>query len=111
MAHYAILDENNIVVNVITGKDETDTIDGNEQNWEANYAAKFDVPTERCKRTSYNTFQNVHTNGGTPFRGNYAGIGMKYDSTNDVSITQPGNGGSAVTNTSFVESYFIPIPA
>ena len=87
MAHYAILDENNIVVNVITGRDETDTIDGNEQNWEANYAAQLDVPIERCKRTSYNTYQNVHTNGGTPFRGNYAGIGMKYDSTNDVFVT------------------------
>ena len=38
MAHYAILDENDIVIEVITGRDETDTIDGVEQDWEANYA-------------------------------------------------------------------------
>lgn len=35
-------------------------------------------------QTSYNTFGNQHTNGGTPLRGNYAGIGYTYDRTNDV---------------------------
>jgi hypothetical protein len=36
------------------------------------------------KQTSYNTIGGVHTNGGTPFRGNYAGIGYTYDPTHDV---------------------------
>ena len=35
-------------------------------------------------QTSYNTHGNQHTNGGTPLRGNYAGIGYTYDRTNDV---------------------------
>jgi len=35
-------------------------------------------------QTSYNTIANTHTNGGTPLRGNYAGIGYTYDATNDV---------------------------
>ena len=39
-------------------------------------------------QTSYNTKNGVHTNGGTPLRGNFAGIGMVYDKTNDVFYTQ-----------------------
>ena len=35
-------------------------------------------------QTSYNTRANQHTNGGTPLRGNYAGIGYTYDQTHDV---------------------------
>ena len=35
-------------------------------------------------QTSYNTIGNVHLNGGTPLRGNYAGIGYTYDAVNDV---------------------------
>jgi len=85
MAHYALLDENNIVTQVITGKNEDEQRDGVTVDWEEWYKDFFDVPG--CKRTSYNTAQNVHALGGTPFRGNYAGIGMKYDSTNDVFVT------------------------
>jgi len=35
-------------------------------------------------QTSYNTHGGVHKNGGTPLRGNYAGIGYTYDKQNDV---------------------------
>ena len=38
------------------------------------------------KKTSYNTSGGKHKNGGTPFRGNYAGIGMTYDEDNDIFI-------------------------
>lgn len=78
MAHYAILDDNNLVINVITGKDEETGVD-----WEQEYS---NVTGKTALRTSYNTFQNQHKNGGTPFRGNYAGIGYSYDATNDVFI-------------------------
>ena len=37
-----------------------------------------------CKRTSYNTYGGVHQNGGTPFRKNYAGVGMTYDPVRDA---------------------------
>ena len=76
MAHYAFLDENNIVTEVIVGKDEGDGTD-----WEVEYG---NFKGQTCKRTSYNTYGNAHSDSGTPFRGNYAGIGYTYDETNDV---------------------------
>lgn len=79
MAHYALLDENNIVVNVIVGRDENE--DG--INWEAEYAK---ITGLKCKQTSYNTRGNKHLLGGKPFRGNYAGIGWKYDNALDAFI-------------------------
>ena len=39
-------------------------------------------------QTSYNTYGNKHTQGGTPLRGNYAGIGYTYDAVNDVFYAQ-----------------------
>jgi len=83
MAHYAFINENNIVTEVIVGKDEDDNADLPEgfANWEAWYA---DFRGQTCKRTSYNTIANTHTLDGTPFRGNYAGIGFTWDEANDV---------------------------
>ena len=90
MAHYALLDENNVVIQVITGKNEDEQRDGVDVNWEEWYKDFHGVAD--CKRTSYNTVQNQHTNGETPFRGNYAGIGYTYDETNDVFIApKPGD--------------------
>jgi len=77
MAHYAFLDENNIVTEVITGKEE-----GN-FNWEQQYGS---FRGQLCKRTSYNTIGGVHQLGGTPFRKNYAGIGYTYDENRDAFI-------------------------
>ena len=79
MAHYAFLDENNIVTEVIVGKNEGD----DEVDWEAHYGA---FRGQTCKRTSYNTHGGVHNNGSTPIRKNYAGIGYTYDSERDVFI-------------------------
>jgi hypothetical protein len=67
MAHYAFLDENNVVTEVIVGKDEGPDVD-----WEKYYG---DFKGQVCKRTSYHTRDGVHLQGGTPFRMNYAGIG------------------------------------
>jgi hypothetical protein len=79
MAHYAFLDGNNIVIEVIVGKDEgEDGID-----WEQWYG---DFRGQVCKRTSYNTIGNVHSNGGVPFRGNYAGIGYTYRADIDAFV-------------------------
>jgi len=77
MAHYAFLDENNIVTQVIVGKDEGDF------DWENYYGSQ---KGQVCKRTSYNTLGGVHKLGGTPFRKNYACIGFKYDLTKDAFI-------------------------
>tara|TARA_A100001201_G_C4058297_1_gene191878 strand:- start:678 stop:1073 length:396 start_codon:yes stop_codon:yes gene_type:complete len=83
MAHYALLDDNNVVIGVITGRDETDTENLSEQDadWEAAYTR---VTGYTAKRTSYNTIFNTHKLGGTPFRGNFAGVGYTYDEENDV---------------------------
>ena len=82
MAHYAFIDENNLVVDVITGRDETDLIDGVD-SWEEYYG---ELRGLRCLRTSYNTFEGVHLEGGLAFRGNYAGVGSTYDDELDAFI-------------------------
>ncbi len=77
MAHYAFIDSNNIVTEVITGKNEgEDGID-----WEEWYG---EFRGQTCKRTSYNTMGGVHSTGGTPYRKNYAGIGYTYDASKDA---------------------------
>ena len=79
MAHYAFLNENNIVTEVITGKNE-----GEENiDWEVHYG---NFRGQVCKRTSYNTLGGQHNNGGIPFRKNYAGIGFTYDEQRDAFI-------------------------
>lgn len=72
MAHYAFLDENNIVTEVIPGKDETELIDGlTPEEWYGNFRG------QKCIRTSYNG--NI--------RKNYAGIGYTYDEARDAFIS------------------------
>ena len=92
MAHYAFVDENNIVVDVITGKDETEFIEG-VSSWESYYGLRR--PELTCIRTSRNTVGGVHYDPETgepsedqskAFRGNYAGIGFTYDEALDAFI-------------------------
>ena len=77
MAHYAFLNENYIVTEVIVGKDESNF------DWERYYG---DIRGQLCKRTSYNTIGGIHKNGGTPLRKNYAGLGFTYDPNRDAFI-------------------------
>lgn len=71
MAHYAFLDKNNIVTEVIVGKDETERIEGlTAEKWYGQYRE------QKCLRTSYNN--NI--------RYNYAGIGFTYDPIDDAFI-------------------------
>jgi hypothetical protein len=71
MAHYAFLDKNNIVTEVIVGIDETETIEGfDTETWYGNFKGQV------CKRTSYNG----------KIRFNYAGVGFKYDAVRDAFI-------------------------
>lgn len=74
MAHYAFLDSNNIVTEVITGVDETELIEGQlPEQWYSTFRG------QKCVRTSY----NAATNG---FRKNYAGLGFTYDEARDAFI-------------------------
>ena len=71
MAHYAFIDENNVVTQVIVGIDENELIEGlDPEIWYANFKG------QTCKRTSYNN--NI--------RKQYAGIGYSYDPIADVFI-------------------------
>ena len=79
MAHYAFLDENNMVTEVIVGKDEGE----DDVDWEQHYGQ---FRGQMCRRTSYNTQGGTHLLGGTPFRKNYAGIGYTYDAERDAFI-------------------------
>ena len=84
MAHFAQIDEKNIVTQVIVvDTKDTSTADGVEKE------SIGEAFCERLfggtwKKTSYNTLAGEHTSGGTPLRGNYAGIGYTYDPTHDV---------------------------
>lgn len=80
MAHFAELDENNIVVNVIVVGDEY-------ANTFAETRATFG---EKYVQTSFNTLAGVHKLGGTPLRKNYAMIGGTYDETRDAFIPLKG---------------------
>ena len=81
MAHYAYLNNNNIVVEVTVGKNETELING--LDTETYYAQGTSYTV---KRTSYNTNGGVHRLGGVPFRKNYAGIGFTYDTVRNAFI-------------------------
>jgi len=71
MAHYAFLDENNIVTEVIVGIDETELIEGlPPEEWYGNFRG------QPCVRTSYNG--NI--------RGKFAGIGDTYDAITDTFV-------------------------
>ena len=98
MAHYAFLNMQNIVTEVIVGKDETD----GPTNWEIHYG---NIREQVCKRTSYNTRGGAHINDGTPFRKNYAGIGFTYDYARDAFIPpQPFNSWTLNSNTCLWEA-------
>ena len=78
MAHYAFLDENNIVTEVIGGIDETELIEGlHPEIWYGNFRGQV------CKRTSYNN----------NYRFNYAGIGYTFDPVADAFIAPKPNCG------------------
>lgn len=72
MAHYAFINDDNVVTQVIVGTDENEPIEGFD-SWEDYYASLFG---QRCLRTSYNGNIRKH----------YAGVGMIYDEQRDAFI-------------------------
>mgnify|MGYP006147651719 CR=1 FL=1 len=70
MAHYAKVNNGLVEQVIVAEEDFFDTF--------------LDTSPGTWLQTSYNTHGGVHSDGGTPLRGNYAGVGFTYDSTNDV---------------------------
>ena len=79
MAHFAEVNEENIVTRVLV-------VDNSEENNGQVFLADTLGLGGTWIKTSYNTFGGVHSNGGTPLRKNYAGIGYTYDSSRDAFI-------------------------
>lgn len=97
MAHFAQIDENNRVVNVIVA----------EQNFIDSGAVG---DPSRWIQTSYNTRKGVHLQGGTPLRKNYAGIGMIYDAGRDAFMSPHPNDGTTYILNEFTCCWERPIP-
>jgi len=92
MGHFAFVNDENKVVDVITGRNENEVVDGI-SDWESYYSQKR--PGLRAIRTSYNTLGGIHYNGETgepsadqskALRKNYAGVGFTYDEQRDAFI-------------------------
>ena len=87
MAHFAKLGTNNKVIAVLTLNDsDMLNADGveDERVGQEYLQLHNNWPAEMWIQTSYNTYNNQHNLGGTPFRGNYAGIGYEWDNDNQI---------------------------
>ena len=87
MAHFAKIGMNGKVLQVLTLNDE-DMLDSNDVSNETVGQQYLEThnnwPAQMWIQTSYNTSENEHKTGGTPFRGNYAGIGYEWDEENQI---------------------------
>jgi hypothetical protein len=87
MAHFAKINNDNIVLQVLTldNKDMLNNDNVENETIGQQYLEKHNNwPAQMWIQTSYNTYNNQHKNGGTPFRGNYAGIGYTWDQDNQI---------------------------
>tara|TARA_R110000744_G_scaffold70346_2_gene142394 strand:- start:245 stop:691 length:447 start_codon:yes stop_codon:yes gene_type:complete len=87
MAHFTKISETNKVLQVITfNNDDLLNADGveDESIGQQYLETHHNWPAHLWIQTSYNTFGNTHRNGGTAFRGNYAGIGFTWDEDNNI---------------------------
>jgi len=87
MAHFAKIGMNSKVIQVTTMDNEVmkdsdgNEVEANGQQW---LETHNNWPSQMWIQTSYNTVNNTHKDGGTPFRGNYAGIGYTWDEENNI---------------------------
>lgn len=91
MAHFAEIDENNIVLRVLVVADE-------QENRGQEFLSEELGLGGTWLKTSYNTQGGVHLLGGTPYRKNYAGIGFTYDSQRDAFIPPKPTTGEWILN-------------
>lgn len=75
MSHWAEIDSDNTVLRVLVG---------NNDELDEGYSTIVNALGGIWVKTSYNTLDGTHLQGGEPFRGTYAGIGMKYDPIKDI---------------------------
>jgi hypothetical protein len=96
MGHFAKVVDSKVVQVIVAEPDFFDTfVDSSPGTW---------------IQTSYNTQANKHTLGGTPLRGNYAGIGYTYDQANDVFYTPQPYASWVLNNTNWTWEAPVPMP-
>ena len=87
MAHFAKIGANGKVIQVLTlNNSDMLNADGVEDESVGQQYLQLhnNWPAEMWVQTSYNTYGNQHNNGGTPLRGNYAGIGYTWDEDDQI---------------------------
>tara|TARA_R110002020_G_scaffold307644_2_gene523457 strand:+ start:134 stop:532 length:399 start_codon:yes stop_codon:yes gene_type:complete len=106
MAHFAKLDENNIVVAVHVVHNDVAT----DEQAGADFLNKIHKINAVWKQTSYNTRAGVHILGGTPFRKNYAGVDFTYDETLDAFIPPKPYNSWTFNSTTCTWDFPVPLP-
>lgn len=88
MAYFAELDENSLVLRVVSISNAVmlDDASAEQESLGADFCRQLFGANTRWAQTSYNTRGGKHVNGGAPLRKNYAGIGFTYDSQRDAFI-------------------------
>ncbi len=103
MAHFANIDENNTVVNIVKIDDEFESFGNIYINKTLGLPGKW-------IQTSYNTYGNQHGNEGVPMRGNYAIIGGMYDETLDVFLPRRAKSYMILNTSTYQWEYPVPMP-
>jgi hypothetical protein len=103
MAHYAQINEDNVVVDVMKISDDY-------EDYGEDFINNVCMIPGRWIKTSFNTLGNVHKYGGAPFRGNYAMIGGTYDPIRDVFLPKKPYPSMVLNEETFLWEYPIPRP-
>jgi hypothetical protein len=103
MAHYAQINEDNVVVDIMKISDEY-------EDYGEDFINNVCMIPGRWIKTSYNTFGNKHKYGGAPFRGNYAIIGGTYDPIRDVFLPKKLYPSMVLNEETFLWEYAVPFP-
>lgn len=101
MAHWAELNDDNVVLRVTVGSNEEP---------DEGYQWLVDNLGGRWVKTSFNTLGGVHLTGGTPFRKNYAGIGYTYDEEKDAFIPPKPSNHMVLNEETCLWEYPFPAP-
>lgn len=103
MAHFAQINEDNIVIDIMKINDDY-------EDYGEDYINNVCMIPGRWIKTSYNTLGNKHKHGGAPFRGNYATIGGTYDPIRDVFLHRKSTPSMVLNEETLFWEYPVPFP-
>ena len=103
MAHYAQVNEDNVVVDIMKINDDY-------EDYGEDYINNICMIPGRWIKTSYNTLGNKHRFGGSPLRGNHAMIGGTYDPIRDVFLPKKLYPSMVLNEETYLWEYAVPYP-